>query len=63
MGFARLRLRATPWQRPSRRSGIAAHENGFQEQSSGQETREDGWGERWDLNPRPPGPQPGALTN
>ena len=19
------------------------------------------WGERWDLNPRPPGPQPGAL--
>ncbi len=22
-----------------------------------------GWGGRWDLNPRPPGPQPGALTN
>ena len=21
------------------------------------------WGERWDSNPRPPGPQPGALTN
>ena len=21
------------------------------------------WGERWDLNPRPPGPQPGDLTN
>ena len=21
------------------------------------------WGGRWDLNPRPPGPQPGALTN
>ena len=21
------------------------------------------WGARWDLNPRPPGPQPGALTN
>ena len=21
------------------------------------------WGERGDLNPRPPGPQPGALTN
>ena len=20
-------------------------------------------GERWELNPRPPGPQPGALTN
>ncbi len=20
------------------------------------------WGERWDLNPRSPGPQPGALT-
>ncbi len=20
------------------------------------------WGERWELNPRPPGPQPGALT-
>ena len=22
-----------------------------------------GLGERWELNPRPPGPQPGALTN
>jgi hypothetical protein len=22
-----------------------------------------GWGERWDSNPQPPGPQPGALTN
>jgi len=21
------------------------------------------WGERGDLNPQPPGPQPGALTN
>jgi hypothetical protein len=21
------------------------------------------WGERWDLNPRPPGPQPGATTS
>ena len=21
------------------------------------------WGEIWDSNPRPPGPQPGALTN
>ena len=21
------------------------------------------WGERWGLNPRPPGPQPSALTN
>ena len=23
----------------------------------------DDWGERWDLNPRPPVPQTGALTN
>ena len=21
------------------------------------------WGEIWDSNPRPPGPQPGAITN
>ena len=25
--------------------------------------RNENWGGRWDLNPRPPGPQPGALTN
>ena len=27
------------------------------------ETLERKWGERWDSNPRPPGPQSGALTN
>src|SRR5437879_10433257 len=27
----------------------------------GEQIQEDGWGERWDLNPRPSGPQPDAL--
>ena len=28
-----------------------------------QKTKAKKWGERGDLNPQPPGPQPGALTN
>lgn len=27
------------------------------------ETPSKAWGERWDLNPRPPRPQPGATTS